>query len=805
MLCALANLLPEWDTVLLLLIAACHVECNWLPAAVTLAVSLPACARSSARPVEAATVRMPYTSPLLLLPAPPDAGAMVPDRPHLPHSYSAQAYIRRHRRSPSFSKLAPASESTADSPALSVPRLVVDPHTSLRQSPPPRNNAVIPAGAIISPPESAGNSSDEETSPRTVRRPLPVERLDAAIRSLQSERAPKGEQHHQPDKEIDPVAPLTPEARAIAHSRSSTENDIQFLAESLDSSSIDSDRDELAPKPPMVRKKSGEVVRPALRTKRRPSSMPGTPTFSKNVHFDSQLEHIRHFLQLDRPLAVSADTSPVEAYSEASEYPFHKVPTYEWEVKLPNFPADSTARRAQPVRLDRIYLSPDQQSLIGVVVVANLAFQKNVLARFTLDYWKTVSEVSAEYNHDVRRKHVNDGFDRFNFTINLSDVTNLETKTLSLCIRYTVAGQEYWDNNSSMNYQIGFAKKEKTRPAETQNAPIHETQSLPRSRSAGSIASSRPLSMPTSFGEFGSSSTSNFSFPGVSRNADSDFGLSPLDHQDFLEQPKPREKPAKQAWSNRYDFGASLSAVKSNGASEDRTTLTAKARSADGGHGRSFSSNDAGSPKPQPAPLVSGKLHHESSSYKELVDKYCFYGTATKSMEPPHPGPKETPPDGRSLPAEDDLLRVDSGISITSDRTAPSGPSAAAAAAASSSSSSSSAPSSATDSYNNSPTVCGKGGKGLGKGGAKRHRKILRDNIQGITKPAIRRLARRGGVKRISAMIYEETRGVLKSFLESVIRDAVTYTEHAKRKTVTSLDVVYALKRQGRTLYGFGG
>ena len=47
--------------------------------------------------------------------------------------------------------------------------------------------------------------------------------------------------------------------------------------------------------------------------------------------------------------------------------------------------------------------------------------------------------------------------------------------------------------------------------------------------------------------------------------------------------------------------------------------------------------------------------------------------------------------------------------------------------------------------------VGGKGGKGLGKGGAKRHRKILRDNIQGITKPAIRRLARRGGVKRISA------------------------------------------------------
>lgn len=93
--------------------------------------------------------------------------------------------------------------------------------------------------------------------------------------------------------------------------------------------------------------------------------------------------------------------------------------------------------------------------------------------------------------------------------------------------------------------------------------------------------------------------------------------------------------------------------------------------------------------------------------------------------------------------------------------------------------------------------------------------------ISGITKPAIRRLARRGGVKRISGLIYEETRGVLKIFLENVsppqfpsyfpltglfqvIRDSVTYTEHAKRKTVTALDVVYALKRSGRTLYGFG-
>lgn len=86
-------------------------------------------------------------------------------------------------------------------------------------------------------------------------------------------------------------------------------------------------------------------------------------------------------------------------------------------------------------------------------------------------------------------------------------------------------------------------------------------------------------------------------------------------------------------------------------------------------------------------------------------------------------------------------------------------------------------------------------------GKPKRHRKVLRDNIQAITKGVIRRLARRGGVKRFSLGVYEETRGNLKVFLENIIRDAVTYTEHARRKTVTACDVVYALKRNGKTIY----
>jgi histone H4 len=90
----------------------------------------------------------------------------------------------------------------------------------------------------------------------------------------------------------------------------------------------------------------------------------------------------------------------------------------------------------------------------------------------------------------------------------------------------------------------------------------------------------------------------------------------------------------------------------------------------------------------------------------------------------------------------------------------------------------------------------GKSGKVAGKTGGKRHTKRSTKPVsEGITKPAIRRLARRGGVKRISSFIYDDSRQVLKNFLENVVKDAVTYCEHARRKTVTAMDCVFALKR----------
>ena len=84
-----------------------------------------------------------------------------------------------------------------------------------------------------------------------------------------------------------------------------------------------------------------------------------------------------------------------------------------------------------------------------------------------------------------------------------------------------------------------------------------------------------------------------------------------------------------------------------------------------------------------------------------------------------------------------------------------------------------------------------------------RHRKVLRNHMEGITKSDIRRCARRGGVKRISSDVYPEVRCLLKSFLQKVVLTAVTYTEHARRKTVNVYDIIHALKWEGRPMYGF--
>jgi histone H3/H4 len=83
---------------------------------------------------------------------------------------------------------------------------------------------------------------------------------------------------------------------------------------------------------------------------------------------------------------------------------------------------------------------------------------------------------------------------------------------------------------------------------------------------------------------------------------------------------------------------------------------------------------------------------------------------------------------------------------------------------------------------------------GLGKGNGRvssgtRRRPVLADNIQGITKPAIKRVGRRAGIKRMGGMNYEEVRSILRAYLKDVLRDAVAFMENEQRKTLMSKDL----------------
>ena len=76
--------------------------------------------------------------------------------------------------------------------------------------------------------------------------------------------------------------------------------------------------------------------------------------------------------------------------------------------------------------------------------------------------------------------------------------------------------------------------------------------------------------------------------------------------------------------------------------------------------------------------------------------------------------------------------------------------------------------------------MAGKMGKHRGKGGM---RVVDIDNWKELTDPAIRRLLRKGGT---NADIYEEARDVTKGFLTMILKDAIAYTDHARRKTTSS-------------------
>ncbi|KIR98964.1 hypothetical protein L804_03584 [Cryptococcus deuterogattii 2001/935-1] len=198
----------------------------------------------------------------------------------------------------------------------------------------------------------------------------------------------------------------------------------------------------------LVRKKSGEILKSALKQNSSDSSY---------VHFDTQLERVKLFLHDQKPQVVSHDSLAVRE-DDGDEFPPSLEEEKVLKMSLPNFPTYQDP--SSDLYLESLFLSEDRKSIKGVTMCKNIAFQKWVAVRFTLDWWQTTSEVTAVHKESVR----GGTYDRFVFTIKLGDMLHsIEQKTLYLAVRYNAGGKEVWDSNGGQNYLVKFIKERPVR------------------------------------------------------------------------------------------------------------------------------------------------------------------------------------------------------------------------------------------------------------------------------------------------------------------------------------------------------
>lgn len=67
-----------------------------------------------------------------------------------------------------------------------------------------------------------------------------------------------------------------------------------------------------------------------------------------------------------------------------------------------------------------------------------------------------------------------------------------------------------------------------------------------------------------------------------------------------------------------------------------------------------------------------------------------------------------------------------------------------------------------------------------------------------IPKPSIQRIAYKAGIRQLSGLMYEETRGVLQLVLDELVKKVIVVAENARRRTCTEPDVRVALRSMGK-------
>lgn len=538
-----------------------------------------------------------------------------------------------------------------------------------------------------------------------------------------------------------PRAPDSPDTETMVLTRAGSSEDVPSTVFSCSDSLTSPERRssiltqlQMPVSPSIIRKKSGELVKSSLKLSSlvRNKSMPESSMKSaaaqaiKNVHFDQKLEHVRHFLNSDRPQAVADGSVKPRPHhhnhngvgtfqwrdddSSSDEDDLRKgydkyIARTEWSMSTPNFPAvpGPKPHSSEPdpmVYLENLFLSADKNNLVGHVAVKNIAFEKQVNVRYSLDYWQTVSQVDATYNDDARKKLRDMGYDRFTFSINMNLLPQhiLTQKPMHLCVRYTANGTEYWDNNGFQNFQLDFKRVPKPQrgPGRFHNRSKTEygvgwTPKYSKASSSPEKAEKNENTKPEERENSNESFMGDFEYKVASPKAFSANRRSSVDDSIPLKSktkskfltPQRRNTDDQRNLFSRYDFGnsfrqktperpaaAKASSSPSNGNSKPKAkpavaSKLAFASSSSGSSDESSqdSSNQSSSNSSPPTTAGTGvggagalesaemkkapsignlasvmtggvKPAVDSASYQEMINKYCFFGSAPKTEEP---------------------------------------------------------------------------------------------------------------------------------------------------------------------------
>ena len=123
-------------------------------------------------------------------------------------------------------------------------------------------------------------------------------------------------------------------------------------------------------------------------------------------------------------------------------------------LELPTGAAVHLARHRQVV-LERAQVVCDSDILTGTVRVQNIAYEKLVVVRYTLDDWETFSDLAADWEESVWEEGRRE-WDKFSFAIPLP--AGSWSLRVQLAISYDVAGLNFWDNNGARNYELTAEK-----------------------------------------------------------------------------------------------------------------------------------------------------------------------------------------------------------------------------------------------------------------------------------------------------------------------------------------------------------